>query len=79
MFSLDGRIALVTGSAQGLGNQIARGMYEAGAKIVLGDISHAEASECESPAKSDEILSYADKYTSGGGGKKGGKTVYEEF
>ncbi len=41
---------------------------------VLGDISHAEASECESPAKSDEILSYADKYTSGGGGKKGGKT-----
>lgn len=41
---------------------------------VLGDIEHAEASECESPAKSDEILSYADKYTSGGGGKKGGKS-----
>ena len=41
---------------------------------VLGDIERAEASECESPAKSDEILSYADKYTSGGGGKKGGKT-----
>ena len=39
---------------------------------VLGDVDFAEASECEQPAKSDEILSYADKYTSGGGGKKGG-------
>ena len=41
---------------------------------VLGDVDRAEASECESPARSDEILSYADKYTSGGGGKKGGKS-----
>ncbi|MCH5197716.1 MAG: D-alanine--D-alanine ligase [Oscillospiraceae bacterium] len=41
---------------------------------VLGDTTAAFASECESPAKSDEILSYKDKYTSGGGGKKGGKT-----
>ncbi|MBQ7638886.1 MAG: D-alanine--D-alanine ligase [Clostridia bacterium] len=41
---------------------------------VLGDADKAYASECESPAKSDEILSYKDKYTSGGGGKKGGKS-----
>ena len=43
---------------------------------VLGDVSHAEASECESPAKGDEILSYENKYLQGGGGKgaKGGKT-----
>lgn len=41
---------------------------------VLGDVEFAEASECESPAKADEILSYEDKYMSGGGGKKGGKT-----
>lgn len=40
---------------------------------VLGDTEKALASECESPAKSDEILSYKDKYTSGGG-KKGAKT-----
>lgn len=40
---------------------------------VLGDVEHAEASECEQPAKSDEILSYQDKYVSGGG-KKGAKT-----
>ena len=43
---------------------------------VLGDVDHAEASECESPAKSDEILSYENKYLQGGGSKgaKGGKT-----
>ena len=41
---------------------------------VCGDTAKAEASECEAPAKADEILSYEDKYLSGGGGKKGGKT-----
>ena len=40
---------------------------------VLGDVYRAEASECESPAKSDEILSYKDKYVSGSGGGKGAK------
>lgn len=40
---------------------------------VLGDIDEAYASECEEPVGSDEILSYEDKYTSGGkGGVKGG-------
>ena len=44
---------------------------------VLGDIEHAEASECESPVAKDEILSYKDKYMSGSssskaGGSKGG-------
>ena len=40
---------------------------------VLGDVDDAEASECEEPINSDKILSYEDKYTSGGkGGAKGG-------
>lgn len=39
---------------------------------VLGDENDAEASECEEPISSDEILSYEDKYVNGGGGKKGG-------
>ncbi len=38
LFDLSGRIALVTGSAQGLGYAIARGLAEAGATIVLNDI-----------------------------------------
>lgn len=40
---------------------------------VLGDVDDAEASECEEPVNSDKILSYEDKYTSGGkGGAKDG-------
>ena len=39
IFSLEGRVALVTGSAQGLGNVIARGMKDAGAKVVLSDVN----------------------------------------
>ncbi|NLL46367.1 MAG: D-alanine--D-alanine ligase [Clostridiales bacterium] len=38
---------------------------------VLGDYETAEASECEEPINTDEILSYDDKY-GGGDGKKGG-------
>lgn len=37
---------------------------------VLGDYENAEASECEEPINTDEILSYEDKY--GGGGKSCG-------
>ena len=37
---------------------------------VVGDYEFAKASECEEPVKTDEILSYEDKYISGG--KKGG-------
>lgn len=40
---------------------------------VLGDCDEAAASECEEPVNSDEILSYEDKYISGGkGGSKSG-------
>lgn len=36
---------------------------------VLGDDEEASASECEEPINSDEILSYQDKYVSGGKGE----------
>ncbi|GHU34530.1 D-alanine--D-alanine ligase [Clostridia bacterium] len=41
---------------------------------VAGDTEEAEASECEEPVASDEILSYKDKYLDGGknGGSKSG-------
>jgi D-alanine-D-alanine ligase len=38
---------------------------------VLGDVQHAESSVCEEPIKSGEILSYEDKYLSGGKSSKG--------
>lgn len=39
---------------------------------VLGDMDRAEASLCEEPCHTDEILSYKDKYMSGGKGSKSG-------
>lgn len=39
---------------------------------VLGDYENAEASECEEPVGSDEILSYEDKYLSSNGSKSEG-------
>ncbi|MBE6729345.1 MAG: D-alanine--D-alanine ligase [Ruminococcaceae bacterium] len=39
---------------------------------VLGDADECIASVCEEPFMTDEILSYEDKYTSGGGKKSGG-------
>ena len=41
---------------------------------VLGDAEDARPSVCEEPINSDEILSYRDKYLSGGKGSKSGKS-----
>ena len=38
MFRLDGKTALVTGSAQGLGREIAAGLAQSGCSLVLADI-----------------------------------------
>ncbi|MDP6619747.1 MAG: SDR family NAD(P)-dependent oxidoreductase, partial [Nitrospinota bacterium] len=37
MFSLEGKIAVVTGGARGLGLGMATGLAEAGAEVVLAD------------------------------------------
>ena len=39
---LDGKVALVTGAAQGIGNAIARGLADEGARIVVADVNRAE-------------------------------------
>jgi gluconate 5-dehydrogenase len=34
-FDLTGRVALITGSSKGIGNSLAKGLSDAGARIVL--------------------------------------------
>jgi gluconate 5-dehydrogenase len=43
LFSLEGRIALVTGSTGGIGGALARGLAEAGAKVVINGRDEARA------------------------------------
>ena len=43
LFSLEGRTALITGSARGLGQGIAAGMAAAGARVVLNGTDAARS------------------------------------
>jgi NAD(P)-dependent dehydrogenase (short-subunit alcohol dehydrogenase family) len=42
MGALDGKVALVTGAAQGIGSAIAAGLADEGARIVIADLAGAE-------------------------------------
>ena len=44
-FGMDGKVALVTGAACGIGEQFSVAMAEAGADVVLADIDEESASE----------------------------------
>jgi NAD(P)-dependent dehydrogenase (short-subunit alcohol dehydrogenase family) len=41
LFKLDGKTALVTGAAQGIGFEIAKGLGEAGARVIIADMNPA--------------------------------------
>jgi NAD(P)-dependent dehydrogenase (short-subunit alcohol dehydrogenase family) len=42
LFSCEGKTAVITGSAQGLGQEIALGLAQFGAKLILADISYPD-------------------------------------
>ena len=53
MFDLTGKVALVTGSSQGLGAAIARCMADAGADVVINYVSES------SKKKAEKVADYA--------------------
>jgi len=59
LFDLTGRVALVTGSAQGLGHAIARGLGEAGAVIVLSDIDRERLDAAVAGLRAEGIVAHA--------------------
>ena len=59
MFDLTGRIALVTGSGQGIGYTLARGLAGAGARIVLNDVIPDRLEEAVAKCQADGMAAYA--------------------
>jgi len=55
LFSLDGRTALITGSSQGIGFALARGLGQAGAKIVLNGRGAAKLSAAAETLRGEGI------------------------
>jgi NAD(P)-dependent dehydrogenase (short-subunit alcohol dehydrogenase family) len=47
--TLEGKVALVTGAAQGIGNAIARGLAGEGARIVVADLQRAQEAASDFP------------------------------
>ena len=48
VFRLDNRVALVTGSSAGIGHALAKGLAEAGARVVvIGDKAYVTKAEAE--------------------------------
>jgi gluconate 5-dehydrogenase len=55
LFDLKGRMALVTGSSQGIGHAIARGLAEAGASVVLNGRHQAKLDEAAAVFRRDGL------------------------
>lgn len=54
-FRLDGRLALVTGSSAGIGLAIARGLAQAGARVVLNGRDPARLAQAEAQLRSEGL------------------------
>ena len=62
LFDLTGRVALVTGSGQGIGLNLARGLASAGARIVLNDLREDRLQAAVAACKADGIDTYGSAF-----------------
>jgi NADPH:quinone reductase-like Zn-dependent oxidoreductase len=56
MSSVNGRVALITGGARGVGAEVARRLHEKGAKLVLTDLDEAPLKELAAELGEDRVL-----------------------
>jgi 3-oxoacyl-[acyl-carrier protein] reductase len=57
MITLNGKIAFVTGAAQGIGRSIAKELGKAGAEVVVTDINHDEGQKTADQLSTEGIIS----------------------
>jgi len=53
---VNGKVALITGGANGIGAETARRLHAGGAKLVLTDIDEATLTECAADLKADHVM-----------------------
>jgi gluconate 5-dehydrogenase len=58
-FRLDGRVALVTGSSAGIGLELARGLGQAGATVVLNGRGESKVTNAAAQLKSEGLIVHA--------------------
>lgn len=59
LFDLSGKRALITGSAQGIGNILAHGLGQHGAQIIINDVTQARAETAANALKAQGIKAVA--------------------
>src|SRR5579862_4078096 len=62
LFDLTGRLALVTGSSQGIGKALARGLGDAGARIVLNGRDERRLEQTRSELEGKRIAAFTARF-----------------
>jgi NAD(P)-dependent dehydrogenase (short-subunit alcohol dehydrogenase family) len=81
LFSLEGKVAMITGAASGIGLATAKRLAEIGASIALVDINEPKGKEAAEEIKSlgKKAKFFRCDVTSGSDCKKTTEDVYQEF
>ena len=59
MGSVSGKVALMTGGANGIGAEVARRLHAKGAKLVLTDLDDGQLKEVATPLGESQTLKFA--------------------